>query len=915
MNPNSPPARKLHVELTTRITSQTLHYRSGSEETAAGSVHSLFATTRKLLDDHADAAAFERVALALLNQVLRPYTARWHGWMTADVRDLNSAGKPELKFRDERVRRMFRAELGELQDRLQPYLGMLEALTSASDDKRAVEDILASADLKALEKDEAAVPRVDLGKPIRAGIGDEIAIAGKITGTAIFAEERKLIANRREKLKLPQPDHSGNKLCNATGLALSGGGIRSATFGLGMVQVLQKKGLLLHFDYLSTVSGGGYLGAFLSCALGTEIPQYDKTGAARAADTFQRSGEQTESRLLRHLRNNSKYLLNGGLLNKLRMIGLMLSGFLWNFLIVLPVPLIGAILVYLLQEKLWGTKVEKFAGGSLFPPLSCFHGTVLVALASVLAVLWIFLPPIQLLTHGMAPETKGSKFRSGWETVSAWLGFVTVAVGLLYLLPCVIHCYARLADSLRDWNSYWLKISKLRDLAALSTGGAVSIALGLLATWITPRLPLLRSLAMKLFILSGPLLMLLVFLIVFKRLGSGTGVDEWKPQYVGAVAAALVAWGWFCININTLAPHRFYRNKLCECYLTRRTAGNESPRIESLQQVKLSALNEDDAAPYHLINMTLNTPTSNNKDLRGRASDFFIASKCFIGSPLTGYETTEEIEKIDPHFDLGTAMAVSGAAASTSMGWRTLPHFRFLMTLFNIRLGYWLRKPGTPSVHRLLEGAGPWYFFREMLGWMDETCRYVNLSDGGHIENLAVYELLRRKCKFIVCVDGGQEAGMECADLVRLERYATIDLDIAMHYDLSDLTSQSNGLSRAHAILVKIEYDASMPTKQLGWMLYLKLAVTGVEPVFLRDYRRENPAFPHQTTGDQFFDEAQFEAYRTLGVCAMEGMFRTEIVGDAIPASIEAWFQCLASNLLADNDTAFRQTMRSGGEI
>jgi hypothetical protein len=239
------------------------------------------------------------------------------------------------------------------------------------------------------------------------------------------------------------------------------------------------------------------------------------------------------------------------------------------------------------------------------------------------------------------------------------------------------------------------------------------------------------------------------------------------------------------------------------------------------------------------------------------------------------------------------------------MGWRTLPHFRFLMTLFNIRLGYWLRKPGTPSVHRLLEGAGPWYFFREMLGWMDETCRYVNLSDGGHIENLAVYELLRRKCKFIVCVDGGQEAGMECADLVRLERYATIDLDIAMHYDLSDLTSQSNGLSRAHAILVKIEYDASMPTKQLGWMLYLKLAVTGVEPVFLRDYRRENPAFPHQTTGDQFFDEAQFEAYRTLGGCAMEGMFRGEIVGKATPATMEAWFQCLASNLLPDNDAAF----------
>ncbi len=903
MNANATPAQKLYVELTTRITSQRLHYRAGSEESAAASVYSLFATTRRLLIEHQDALAFERVALAMLNSVTRPFTARWHGWMTADARGPDASGKPELKFRDERVRRMFRAELIELHSKLQPYLRMLASLKSAADGKGTVEDILAPADLLQLKKDETSVSSADLGPPVIAGIGNEIAIAGSIHGARIFEEESKTIAKRRANLKIPETRSADGTPQNVSGLALSGGGIRSATFGLGIVQVLQKKGLLLHFDYLSTVSGGGYLGGFLSCALGTAIPAYNKVGVARAEDALQRNGEQTESLLLRHLRNNSKYLLNGGLLAKLQFLGIMVSGFFWNLLMVMPIPLIAAWLVFMLQEELWGKPLGRLGAGSPFPPLlEGGHGIALVFLVGALVLLWILLPPIQRLTHGMAPGRWGQKLRSGVEILAVWLGFATLAVGGLYLLPAVIHGYAWLSEYPHHWSPAWLKDSKLGDIASLSTGGVISIVLGFLGVWITPRLPILRSVAIQLFILSGPVLLLFVFLLVCYRLGMGTDQVEWTPTQVGLVTAGLTFWSWLFVNINTLAPHRYYRNKLCECYLIRRKAGEGAGRIESLQQVPLSSLNCDDAAPYHLINMTINTPTSSNENLRGRAGDFFIASKYFIGSPLTGYQETESMEKVDPHFDLGTAMAVSGAAVSTSMGWKSVPQFRFLMSLFNIRLGYWLRRPGTTGWPKLFEGAGLWYFFRETFGRMDETCRYVNLSDGGHIENLAVYELLRRKCKFIVCVDAGQEPGMECCDLIRLERYATIDLDIAMHYDTGDLALQSNGLSRAHAILVKIEYGASTPNRQLGWMLYIKLAVTGVEPVFVRDYRRENPTFPHQTTGDQFFNEEQFEAYRALGVCAMEGMFRQEITENCGPATIESWFKCLANNLLPDND-------------
>ena len=271
------------------------------------------------------------------------------------------------------------------------------------------------------------------------------------------------------------------------------------------------------------------------------------------------------------------------------------------------------------------------------------------------------------------------------------------------------------------------------------------------------------------------------------------------------------------------------------------------------------------------------------------------------------------MEKANPGIDLGTAMAISGAAASTNMGSQTRRDIRFLLTLFNVRLGYWMRRPGLSPAAPLLSGPGPLYFPREMIGALHERTHYINLSDGGHIENLAVYELLRRQCKFIVCVDAGMEPGMECADLTRLQRFAEIDFGIRMHFDLTDLTPLPTKFSRAYGVLVKIDYapeqavQGRQTSDQLGWMLYLKLAVTGTEPRHILDYRRSNPAFPHQTTGDQFYDEAQFESYRALGQCAAASLFREEIIGRDLARNdmkVQEWFKLLAGSLLADNDEA-----------
>lgn len=945
VSPDAAPAHALWVQLATRIATRPLHYRSGEEETAVASLVSLFARVRELLEKHPQAARFRALALRLLNDTLRAHTARWHGWLTEDKERRDKDGRPVQRFRDERVRRLFRQELRELQPQL-----------------RAIQDQLA--EMAGITEQPAAPPpaRAHLGASLRAGIQRQVQINTRApagvrlaTPAEINATEHACLLRRRIALDtLQDADQprtaaelaaaarvSGGgesrvdcRVHDVAGLAFSGGGIRSATFCLGVAQVLARRGLLPQFDYLSTVSGGGYFGGFLSCALGTRQPG-DTAPTTRASaeekieDVFQRQ-RGIESGLLRHLRNHSKYLLHGGFAGRMRILGLMLSGVLWNLMIMLPIPLSAALLAYLVGPWLWGEAIS--ARG---PALPAFPGSpaglALAGLAGVFGAAWLALPGIQLATHGRPPKSAGAICRGLWENLTLGLGLLTAAAGVVFLTPALLHGQEALRTGLAGWQAGGLKLEAVAGLMPASLTGLAGAALAALGAWLAPHWPRLRALVVRLFILTGPLLLLFVFLLVGNCLGLARGeAARWEAPAVFWVTLGLAVWDGLCVNINTLAPHRYYRNRLCECYLARRIPEAEgrmktlvralagervTGRTEVLKQVKLTDLGTDLTAPYHLVNMTINAPTSREKNLRGRSGDFFLASRDFYGSPLTGYGRTAELEQADPHFDLGTAMAVSGAAASPVMGWRTLPHFRFLMTLFNVRLGYWLRHPGRPTRSRLLEGAGPWYFFREMLGRMDERGRYVYLSDGGHLENLGAYELLRRRCKFIVCVDGSQERGMECSDLIRLQRYAEIDLGVRLHFDTADLQIGPNGLSRAHAILVKIDYapdparrEAIKPgSDQLGWMLYVKLALTGVEPAYVHDYRREHPDFPHQTTGDQIYEEEQFEAYRALGECAVDGLFREELTGPQPPRNVREWFQSLADNLLPDNDDVFRR--------
>lgn len=350
--------------------------------------------------------------------------------------------------------------------------------------------------------------------------------------------------------------------------------------------------------------------------------------------------------------------------------------------------------------------------------------------------------------------------------------------------------------------------------------------------------------------------------------------------HIGIGAFLVFLYTRIFFDVNITSPHGFYRDRLSKAYLFNVVNSG----IEHADTLKLSELNKNPKAPYHLINVAHNLQGSDDRSLRGRSADFFILSKHFCGSNRVGYIETEQMEKVDPHLNLGTAMAISGAAAAPNMGTTTIGPLVFIMALLNIRLGYWLPNPQKLQLQKIqktlldkisfnrwnpLSGVGSLYLIYELFGYINAKRSYINISDGGHLENMGAYELLRRRCRYIIIGDGEADSDHSFHGLATFIRYAQIDMGIKIDINLDDLKKNKRGLSNKHYVCGKIHYT----DEEKGDLLYIKSSMTGDENVYIHEYHSNNPEFPHESTGDQFFDEAQFEAYRALGyhVCSQMG--------------------------------------------
>ena len=282
--------------------------------------------------------------------------------------------------------------------------------------------------------------------------------------------------------------------------------------------------------------------------------------------------------------------------------------------------------------------------------------------------------------------------------------------------------------------------------------------------------------------------------------------------------------------------------------------------------------------PYPLINTALNATTVSELDRQDRMAESFVFSPLYCGFDFSrtrsasvtknnifnfGYRPTEGYSRTDGP-TLGTAMAISGAAVSPNMGYHSSAATSFLLTMFNVRLGRWIGNPSKKTFENSDPMLGLGYLLSDLSGKSDVNSDYVYLSDGGHFDNMGLYELIRRRCSYIVLGDGEQDENSICEGLANAIRRCRIDFGVEIIIDVNSVTDKeiSTKLSKAHFIKGTIKYPNN---SVLGTIIYIKASMTNEKTTDVREYFLKNPKFPQESTADQFFDEAQFESYRKLG--------------------------------------------------
>jgi hypothetical protein len=744
--------------------------------------------------------------------------------------------------------------------------------------------------------------------------------------------QRRAEAEKLEPVKQPSKQPGDDRPASIydknglIGLALSGGGIRSAAFSLGVLQALDETHVLKRVDYLSTVSGGGYIGSSLSAGMskyGGKFPFESQPGS-----------EETPS--VRHIRDYSNYLMPHGKMDILQSLVIYLRGIVANIILVLPWLLLPA------AWTVWTNPTRQALGKpnvgfslALVPPFSYLHLEFFIITTCLLLVLLFLFGGWALYRSGLSQRDKPEV--PSWLTrLYGWLVFGTAVMAFCELQPFVL---AKIGNAGSTWHKVttWLQGIGV----ALAPGAAIIAFVGKQLEAIIKRASEAPSgrvraagLASKFLLYvaaaAAPLFLWAIFFqLAWWGIANNDGPPP-SPQWLESLRQLLESWthwmspilsGWLfdkapiagvyfifflvllalsmLLRPNANSLHRLYRDRLSKAFLFKPVPEptTKDADLKALDGYKLSKLDVK-KAPYHLINTALNIQGSKHVNRRGRNADFFMFSHGYVGSESTGYVATTAMEEDEPELNLGTAMAISAAAASPNMGTNSIKPLTITLALLNVRVGFWLRNPravGTPKgwakvreffplyfLSERLRNLTPLYFLWELLGNLTETSRNIYVTDGGHVENLGLYELLKRKCKVIIVVDAETDPKMTFESFMVVQRYALIDHGVRIDLPLQsvrdrtlavNLDMEEKGETRPktgpHCAVGEIDYGHGT----YGIIIYIKSSVTGDENDYTLFYKSRNPAFPQEGTGDQFFSEEQFEVYRALGFHVGYGLF------------------------------------------
>jgi len=388
--------------------------------------------------------------------------------------------------------------------------------------------------------------------------------------------------------------------------------------------------------------------------------------------------------------------------------------------------------------------------------------------------------------------------------------------------------------------------------------------------------------------------------------------------FIGTGIVALLANA--AININIFSLHGMYRMRLMRAFLgssnTRRDP-DQFTGFDDRDVVWEEDVPCEPGVPLHLIHTTVNLVGTRDLAWAQRKAEGFTISPLHCGGWRLGYVPTRCYG--GPRgISLATAMAISGAAINPNMGYHSSPLVTLIMTLFNARLGWWLPNPKyhrkewkmkwakkfCPPMRDLMAQKSPRLALRplidEMFGGTNDTTPYIELTDGGHFEDLGVYEMVLRRSNRIIIIDAGADPDCEFEDLGNAIRKIEIDLGIPITFRGNKLEMQKGTqATNLRCAIADIHYECvdGAASTAPGELIYIKAGMNGQEPADVRQYAVTHPTFPHESTSNQFFTESQFESYRHLGSFSVDQIINasdtTISAGKPAPRSVanmEAFF-------------------------
>ncbi|MDP1680899.1 MAG: patatin-like phospholipase family protein [Burkholderiales bacterium] len=557
---------------------------------------------------------------------------------------------------------------------------------------------------------------------------------------------------------------------------------------------------------------------------------------------------------------------------------------LWMILYALAAAALGGLLLSVFAD--WADWLHQYG----------YSGSWIVSALGTALMLKFF--SLTVMVHiGLMGRDFSHESREWWSRLGGWILFFAFAWGLVFTIVFIAPAFFK-------WAQVWL----------LSTGAATWV--GATATGIVlgrnPRTGLLHNKSWRDRVATVTPYIFIIGLLGLMSWGlqelllrffcSSCALMQYEPDanflsillkeasyfkavpietLASLVAACLLVASLLAlrVDVNLFSIYYFYRQRLTRCFLGASRCEMREPHpftgFDPDDDLSLAALcrtvNGKTVCqrPYPILNAAMNMVHGKQLAWQERRAAAFAFTPLFCGYDfLLPDEKGQLVSHYRPstHYlegvKLGSAMAISGAAASPNMGYHSSPALTFLMTVFNVRLGHWSGNPAHPEMWPCQSPrSGSKYLFKELLGLTDYDSPFIYLSDGGHFENLAIYELVRRRCQNILVVDAGADPNNTFDDLGNAIRKCYADFGVVIDIQVEPLKQDKSGQVAGYCAVGEIRYADAPP----GTLIYIKPGLIGTESADLLNYARTHAGFPHQPTTDQWYDESQFESYRKLG--------------------------------------------------